>query len=411
MSRFVVALAGPIGSGVTTVATALQQGLDFKILKISDLIRRSLGDEQQSTGQRKLLTFSRKELQDHGNSKRSVNPAHWAQAAINEINSGQHGEKVIVEGVKNPHEIQCLSSEFGMQFFLVAVIASRDVRWGRVKKTYHGSESEFDRDDKRDSDEDLSFGQQVGNCVQLADYVYVNDKDFGSTTVTATRILDGLRDDIQVMESCRRVGPATTIRSPRDEETHMATAWAQSFISRCLKRQVGAVIVSEDGIPLSIGFNENPVGMDPCKHQYRACFKDDIMHRALENMSATCCPRCGKIQSALRDPWLCADCGENLKLRFFPSRNMELCTAIHAEERAVRSLMGRDAKNATLFTTTFPCFQCARYIVDCKIKRVVYVEAYPVVESKKFLELNGVKVDAFSGFKARAFNIVFKQTT
>jgi deoxycytidylate deaminase len=61
-----------------------------------------------------------------------------------------------------------------------------------------------------------------------------------------------------------------------------------------------------------------------------------------------------------------------------------------------------------MYVTTYPCLQCARYIVDASIHKVVYVEAYPVKESADYLMRNRVKVEPFSGFKARAFNIVFK---
>src|SRR5690606_924850 len=33
--------------------------------------------------------------------------------------------------------------------------------------------------------------------------------------------------------------------------------------------------------------------------------------------------------------------------------------------------------NATLYTTTFPCHECARHIVAAGIKRVVFIEPYP----------------------------------
>jgi deoxycytidylate deaminase len=62
-----------------------------------------------------------------------------------------------------------------------------------------------------------------------------------------------------------------------------------------------------------------------------------------------------------------------------------------------------------MYVTTFPCFQCARYIVDARIAKVVYVEPYPVIESARFLEMNGVLSVPFEGFKARAFNLIFKQ--
>jgi deoxycytidylate deaminase len=40
------------------------------------------------------------------------------------------------------------------------------------------------------------------------------------------------------------------------------------------------------------------------------------------------------------------------------------------------------ARDATLYTTTFPCHNCAKHIISAGIKRVVYVEPYP--KSKAF---------------------------
>lgn len=91
----------------------------------------------------------------------------------------------------------------------------------------------------------------------------------------------------------------------------------------------------------------------------------------------------------------------------YPNRNMELCTAIHAEERAILSLGGRSARDGRLYVTTFPCFQCARLILDSEITEIVYVEAYPMRETTEFLEKNGVDVRPFTGFTARAFFRVF----
>jgi deoxycytidylate deaminase len=88
---------------------------------------------------------------------------------------------------------------------------------------------------------------------------------------------------------------------------------------------------------------------------------------------------------------------------------MQLCTAIHAEERAILSLNGRDARGGTLYTTTFPCFQCARKVIDHGIKTVVYVEAYPIKAAYELLIDNDVQVVPFQGFKARAFNLVYRQ--
>ncbi len=293
-------------------------------------------------------------------------------------------------------------------FFLAAVVASKEVRWNRVKSDYACNLALFDRDDERDSEDkdDLPHGQQVGRCVSEADYVFINDEDHGSKETRDRKILGALCTDVELMLGQRK-------REPHEHEVHMAQAWALSLRSRCLKRSVGAVIVDEDGLPLSAGFNENPLGMKPCVLEFQACFKDDIMHKELEQVEFIFCPKCGTKNQQLQKPWRCTnqECREDLKKRFYPSRNMEKCTALHAEERAIRGLVGRGADGATMYVTTFPCLQCSRYIVDAKIKKVVYVEAYPVKEAADYLARNQVTVVPFSGFKARAFNLVFKPTS
>ncbi len=200
-----------------------------------------------------------------------------------------------------------------------------------------------------------------------------------------------------------------SVRAASPKEVAMAVAYAQSYQSACMKRLVGAAIVAENGITLSTGFNENPVPMMSCKTGLGYCYKDAEMHKSIESLTEVYCPKCGTKQGPLVRPYACLKCHENLKARLFPSRNIEICTAIHAEERAIRSLGDRSAAKATLFCTTFPCFQCARYIVDAQIARVVYVEAYPVKQSLGFLEKNGVTVEPFNGFKSRSFSHVFKQ--
>jgi len=200
-------------------------------------------------------------------------------------------------------------------------------------------------------------------------------------------------------------------RGPSSEEIQMAAAYAQSNSSKCLKRHVGAVItVKEDGkeFPISMGFNDYPPHVSTCT-DLRVCCKDEDMAAKLNAWGKDIhCPMCGVHHDDLSEPWICK-CGENLKETLYPSRNMELCTAIHAEERAILSLGGRTAYGGRLYATTFPCFQCARLILDSGINDVIYVEAYPMKETTEFLEKNGVTVVPFNGFTARAFFRVFKK--
>ena len=207
-------------------------------------------------------------------------------------------------------------------------------------------------------------------------------------------------------------------RRPLPSEVFMTTAVSQSHASNCLKRKVGALIVDDDNkIPLSVGYNDNPIGMESCFSLFNGlCYKDRAMETKLENIVPFFCPECGREHRAIKPPWKCnckkADgslCRCNFKLKFFPSRNLELCTAIHAEERAILSLGPRRAEGCTIYVNTFPCLQCARHIKDAGISKVVYIEAYPIEESVDYLKMNKIDIEPFEGFKARVFNQVFRQ--
>ena len=146
------------------------------------------------------------------------------------------------------------------------------------------------------------------------------------------------------------------------------------------------------------------------------CYKNMVMESKLEKMVPFFCPECSKKYSNIKPPWKCTGkkdddtpCRCNFKLKFFPSRNIELCTAIHAEERAIKSLGLRRAEGCTMYVNTFPCLQCARHIKDAGITKVSYIEAYPIEEAVDYLKQNNIDIDAFEGFKPRRFNQVFRQ--
>lgn len=105
--------------------------------------------------------------------------------------------------------------------------------------------------------------------------------------------------------------------------------------SKCLSRQVGALLVVNN-IIVGTGFNRAPVQTKACK---------------------TC----------IRQKHNCKS-GESL----------DLCKAMHAEEIAILTALKKniDLSSATLYVSTSPCYQCAKLIVECKIKRVIASSKY-----------------------------------
>lgn len=64
-------------------------------------------------------------------------------------------------------------------------------------------------------------------------------------------------------------------RWPAHAELMMNIAYGASHGSKCLKRQVGAVI-ARGPEPISQGYNENPDGLKPCIEGYGTCLRDIV---------------------------------------------------------------------------------------------------------------------------------------
>jgi dCMP deaminase len=120
--------------------------------------------------------------------------------------------------------------------------------------------------------------------------------------------------------------------------------------------QVGACIVSDKNKILSVGYNGMPTG----------CSDDDI--------------------SWDRD-------GEYLETKY-----PFVC---HAELNAILNCAGGTLDNSRIYVSLFPCNECAKAIIQCGIKEVVYAEdKYPdsdsVIASKKMFSLAGVKIRQYT---------------
>lgn len=153
-------------------------------------------------------------------------------------------------------------------------------------------------------------------------------------------------------------GKKPYVRVPRDEY-YLRIAYDVAARSTCLRRQIGAVIVTGDVI-VSTGYNGNPRGMPHC--DLIGCIRDEL-----------------NIPSGER---------------------MEICTGVHAEMNAL-VFAGPAARGGVLYCTIVPCNTCAKMIVNAGLKRVVYSEGYPDVMGFETLKQCGVQVDRIASTKGK----------
>lgn len=136
-------------------------------------------------------------------------------------------------------------------------------------------------------------------------------------------------------------------------------SWDQYFMGIALlsaerskdpSTQVGACIVDDNNRILSEGYNGMPAGCE-----------DDIM------------------------PW--GKIGDPLNNKYF--------FVCHAELNAILNYRGGSLKDARLYSTLFPCNECAKAIIQCGIKEVIYLsDKYASTDStmasKRMFDMAGV---------------------
>ncbi|MDE2175084.1 MAG: hypothetical protein KGJ54_07335 [Betaproteobacteria bacterium] len=288
----------------------------------------------------------------------------------------------ILDSIKHPSEISLLRHVYGANFFLLGIGCRPDTRRKRLQEKYSIDDTDAKEisilDDfvNRDAeDSEHKYGQQVNDSFHLSDYFVDN------TTNREDDRHFTLPDELKKLEDLvfRR-----SLYRPTDNEKGMYYATAAAMQSACLSRQVGASILDSGGNVIATGTNEVPragggaYGQSSAHTDHR-CFKEGYCANTRKQNEII-----GEIYKRLNGDSLLSN-GTNIdqvatSLKGSRVKSLiEFSRAVHAEMGALMSLVRSGTKldsEATLFSTTYPCHNCARHIVAAGISRVVYLEPY-----------------------------------
>lgn len=376
-AELVFGLISPVGSDVGKVTDALTTALesaDYEVvtLRLSELFQEI--DEDTKTENKYDRIWASMNAGDRLR-RISESPAIMAQQAVARIHTIRKqvpGSQIrrrafILRSLKRPEEVQYLRTLYGPRFVLVSIFSHREQRIASLRRREAMSEAEAVKLVTRDEGDGTKHGQATRNAFELAD-LFV-DGDSNAIDQVVIRFVDLIL--------------GSPLYTPQREEHAMFLAFATSLRSADLSRQVGAVVTTREGILLAEGCNDAPA-FGGVAHWPGTDDKRDLSLGYDTNK---------KVKERIASRILSAALSDEERIRIENAISMsglnditEFGRAVHAEMAALMTCarQGTSVQGATLFSTTFPCHNCAKHIIAAGIHEVVFVEPYP---KSKALEL------------------------
>lgn len=154
------------------------------------------------------------------------------------------------------------------------------------------------------------------------------------------------------------------------DKVYMQMAYQTAKLSYAERRRVGCIIVKDEQI-VSFGYNGTPHGFDnTCESDHIVNYENpdhavDLIDQGYECDNG-CCTKTGAITKK---------------------------EVLHAESNAITKLAKSTMTSidADLYTTTAPCFDCAKLIIQAGIKRVYFAEDYRDMSGVALLEKAGIE--------------------
>jgi len=417
--ELVIGLVGAAGTDLTTASDAVgaalaPYGYSPAPIHVSELMREVAGG-----GWLKGVAFEDERIRTHMDAGDKIRDQAGrndaviglAITAMSEHRSEHFDEApatntaFILNSLKHPDEIETMRRIYRDRFILISVHASTDMRREALKQKIAASHERPERPEdfrepaekimKRDEhDDEHGFGQNVREAFVLG-HIYVStDNDVKAGIARYFRLFFGF-----------------PFETPTREEYAMFQSHTAALRSADLSRQVGAAICTSRGEIIAVGCNEVPKAGGgqywpedrPDKRDFQLGYDSNVRHRDAALAEA--------FQQLQDQSLLGSDAGLDSFMKALSRTRLahitEFGRPMHAEMAALLDAARRGAavEGARLFTTTFPCHNCARHIVGAGIQQVIYREPYEKSLASA-LHKDAIIVDSTTGANGK---VVFRR--
>jgi len=297
----------------------------------------------------------------------------------------------VFDSLKHPREAMLLKGVYASGFWLVSLVQDPAERRQNLVDELSRQEGRADsvpearavelitRDE---SDAESTHGQKVRDVFASADF-FLAIRSGEDWKPELARFIQGMF--------------GAPFISPTSHEEAMRFAHAAALRSAAIGRQVGAVIVPPAGTPILTGTNEVPrpgggqfwEGDSPDHRDFMSGrdpnpdFTERVLREVFERLAGAeyFSPERNEAGGAavLREATTPDVQGKSVLDGTRVKSLIEFTRCLHAEQAAIvnAARTGVAISGATLYTTTFPCHECTKFIVGGGIVEVQYIEPYP----------------------------------
>lgn len=392
--ELIIAFCGAIGAGVKEVKKEAREVLEELGYEIVDIRLSKLMDQFSSPPGNIDAAKRYEHYQDLGDNLRNkFEHQILAEAAIREITVNRrevkdrlkkqgYDEKTaalkidqrkvayLLDQLKNPAEVELLRLVYANNFYLIGLIRSEEERRRNLISENIDSR-QADNLIHRDRKTEEKHGQQTEKTILDSDvFIHNSQNNITHLKNTFVRFFNLIHGKNGI--------------TPTKHEKGMFAAFSASLQSACLSRQVGAAILDENGHIISTGRNDVPkaygglYSADDGQNDHRCirkggkCYNDD---RKLSIKK--------QIEQLLISENIKEKDAKDISSRIYKeakiSSLLEFSRSIHAEMDAITTIARTGiglTQGATLYTTTYPCHNCARHIVAAGITKAIFIEPY-----------------------------------
>jgi deoxycytidylate deaminase len=401
----VLALVGAIGTDLDHISKRLSSaiaayGYGYFPIQVSALFKRITKFENvdRKHFKHRLYEYYDKAIKAGDEIREKGGNSAVAELVIAEIHETRKTESLqprafVVRSLKRPEEIKTLREVYGSLFYCLSVYADEHARENSLAREFLAPGKKTIRSQslareliELDAKENLKHGQNTRDAFAEADYFLRTDS--------------GDEADKAIKRFVELVFGEPYL-SPTRSEVAMMHARSAALRSADLSRQIGAVIVARDGRILTTGCNEVPragggqywCDSDDDRRDFQVGYdvndrrKREAIVELLENLNdqfdnGKMPFTSGEYDAGKHYDKLLEQEKKQGATRFSGTRvdsMIEYGRALHAEMSAITNaaLSTISIHDCDLYSLTFPCHLCARFILGAGIRNVFYIEPYP----------------------------------